>query len=539
VRDRFAWLLALAYAVLFSWLGSWRYDIHRNFVDFGIFAQTAASAFGCFCNAIEGSHRAIHFSPILYIAGAVVWFWHSSRALITLQAVACALTIPPVYGTVRRRAGENVARLTAIIVFLYPAFAGLTFGDFHENGFAPAAVAWTLWAFDGGFFLTTLVFASIALCVKEDQAIFLTIAGVLGAWRFRGTSAGRTALIVAVMALSVAIAFFFRAHSDMGASPVWSPERFYAWTAPDVRALFPLGLLQRLGFIVLAFAPLLFLPFRSRMMWLALAPLGEVLLSRMSTTFTLGSHYAGAWLGYVFVAFAFALRRIEPGKLQVRLCGWCIALCIVELLVADPLHPGMNLRPQQARDVALDRMLATLPSDIPVATQEEAYTHLALSDPYATLLPENPDAPVCTLFVLLDRDYPSSPRLEEYGEAFDRLVRSGFYVSVSRGAGIELYRRDRPCPECRPLRRSASAVATLFGHPFSAGIRWYGEAQGLQRSPCSAKSGFGGKTATTAVPTIPARCTAPESGATTAAACAIAAFHSSIDASISTSMPEA
>src|SRR6185312_6655257 len=111
--------------------GIWRYDVHRNLVDFGIFEQTVASAFGCFCNTIEGSHWAFHFSPILYVAGALVAIWKSPFVLIIAQAAACALVIPPVYALANR------SRVAALIVFLYPALAGLAFGDFHENGFAP------------------------------------------------------------------------------------------------------------------------------------------------------------------------------------------------------------------------------------------------------------------------------------------------------------------------------------------------------------------------------------------------------------------
>src|SRR5439155_13970730 len=66
LRDGVLWGAVAAYALAFVALGYVRYVAHRNFVDLGIFTQTTASAFGCFCNPIEGSHWAFHFSPILY-----------------------------------------------------------------------------------------------------------------------------------------------------------------------------------------------------------------------------------------------------------------------------------------------------------------------------------------------------------------------------------------------------------------------------------------------------------------------------------------
>ncbi len=454
MRDRLLWLGALVYAVLFTWLGSIKYAGHRNLVDFGIFQQTVVSAFGCFCNPIEGSHWAFHFSPILYLAAVAVALVRSPLTLVALQAVAGALVAPPIYALVRARCDVGTARWSAAVAWLYPPLAGLVFGDFHENGFAPAAVAWMLYAFDAGRLAWAVLFAIVTLAIKEDQAIFLAIAGALGAWRFRGCARGRVAAAIAVLSLLVLIAFFgyIRPHAASLPTAVWQPWRFYAWQPVGARdvaeAIFP-----RLGFLLLIFLPLLFLPFRSPMMLLAAAPLAEVLFSRMPTTFTLGTHYAGAWIGYVLVSFAVAAAALPPPRIRAALVA-CVVLSVVELAVADPLHPGLNLHRAQPRDAALDRFLLTLPPDASVATQEEAYTHLALTDSRATLLPERPERPADACYALLDSDFPNSPRLQEYGDALTRLVREGRYVLVKREGGIALY--ETSC---------ANASSTRAGQP--------------------------------------------------------------------------
>ncbi len=99
--------------------------------------------------------------------------------------------------------------------------------------------------------------------------------------------------------------------------PGGSRERFYAWNTADLAGLAQ-GVLARLGFLLLVFVPLLFLPLRSPMIWLAAAPFAEVLFSRMPTTYTLGTHYTGAWLGYVLVAFAFGLRGLPQRRARER-----------------------------------------------------------------------------------------------------------------------------------------------------------------------------------------------------------------------------
>jgi uncharacterized membrane protein len=477
VRDRFLWVGCLLYAALFAGLGALKYSAHRNLVDFGIFAQTAASALRCLCNPIEGSHWAYHFSPILYPTGIAVELVRSPLALVVVQAIAGALAAPPVYGLVRPHAGVATARLAAAVVWLYPPLAGLVFGDFHENGFAPAAAAWTLYAFDAGLLGWGFIGALATLAVKEDQAIFLGIAGVLGAWLFRGTPRGRVALAVAACSALVPIAFFgyVQPHAAEHARLVWQPVRFYAWTGADWRGL-PAGIAARLGFLLLVFVPLLFLPLRSRAIVVTIAPLAEVLFSRMPTTFTLGTHYAGAWIGYVLFAFALGVRELSPKRARAVLAG-CIALCAVEFAVADPLHPGLNLRRAQPRDAALDRFLTTLPPDAEVATQEEAYGHLAASDPNATLLPESANEPLAACYVLVDRDFPDSARLQEYGAALETLVRDRRYVLVARSGNIELYRSASSC---------ASASPAYTGQPVPARTTRCGAAHGDQRATCSA-----------------------------------------------------
>ena len=440
--DAWLWSGTALYAAVYFALGAIRYSAHANYVDLGIFTQTAVNAFGCFCNAIEGSHWAFHFSPILYVAGALIRVWPSPLALVALQAVAGALTIPPIYGLVFRRSDRATARLAGTVVFLYPPLAGAIFNDFHENGLAPAAIAWLLWAFDGGYAGWTTVCALIALSVKEDQALFIAIASFIAAIAYRREAVRlRLALGVGALATIVFIAYFVAIQPHAALNTAWAPTRFYAWTTQDWRKLFPQGILERAGFLVLAFLPLLFIPFRTPAFLVTLAPLGEVLASRMSTTFTMGSHYAGAWAGWALYAFALGL-----GQRPRRALYWCIGLCVLEFAVANPLHPGTFLHAPAQRDVALDRYLKTLPRNASIATQEEAFTHLAAIDRNATLLPETPDRPVTACYMLTDTAYPNSARLQEAQPLIRHLLETVQFVTIERDGPITLYKRSAGCP---------------------------------------------------------------------------------------------
>ena len=417
---RFPWALAAGYAALFTFLGAWRYAVHRNFVDFGIFAQSLRSNFFCLCNPIEGSHWAFHFSPILVVPMLLLHFWNSPLVLPAVQSAACALVIPAVYALVVRRSDARTAALAAWIAALYPPLAGLAFVDFHENAFAPAAILWLIWALDTRRFRLAWLFAICALAVKEDQALFIGAGALVSAWVLRGDPAMRRFLVgLAALATLVVALFFLAIAPHAGVNPTWQPTRFYAWSSADIGAL-PTAILERLGFLALALAPLAFIPLRTPLVFLSISPFAEVLLSRMPTTFTMGTHYAGAWIGYLLAAFALAVPRVSRRSLYVAL-----AFCALEFAIADPLHPALNLRPIAARDRALDAYLQRWPNDLAVATQEEAYGHLALRDPQATLLPDNPGAPLPARIVLIDRAFPHSPRLQENAARLRSLRANG------------------------------------------------------------------------------------------------------------------
>jgi hypothetical protein len=155
----------------------------------------------------------------------------------------------------------------------------------------------------------------------------------------------------------------------------------------------------------------------------------------------MGSHYAGAWAGWVLYAFAVAL-----GPRAQRVLYWCIALCVLEFAVGNPLHPGTFLHARAPRDVTLDRFLTSLPRNASIATQEEAYTHLAATNPNATLLPETPDRPVTACYILIDTEYPNSARLQEAKALVQRLYETGHYALIESEGGISLYRKYVGCP---------------------------------------------------------------------------------------------
>jgi len=421
-------------------LGADRYVTFHSGADLGLFTQTIASAFHGFSNTVEdASHFAYHFSPILYLCAPLLWLTRTPLSLIVLQAIATALIAPAIYATARRRTSDGGAAVLAGIALLYPPLQGVTFTDFHEMAFVPATVAWLLWALDARRFGIATVLLLIALATKEDQAPIMAFLGVAACVYFARRRERRGVLFgVAAIGLS-AVAFagyFFIVRPMAGAVTAWVPEHFYAWGAYAPRSLLSeIG--GRVTYLLEAFVPLAFIPLRAPVVMLALPGFAEVLGSRESLTYTMGQHYAAAWIPFVLVAFATAGARLwndggAPGR---RWIGAGAALSAITLIAFSPLHLGHFLRPPDAADAATNALIARIPPDASVGTYDEIYAHLGLFPRAAIGVRFHPQ------YVLYDQRYSSTTWDQRIAPKIRRGLADGTYRVVEGRDGVVLLRR--------------------------------------------------------------------------------------------------
>ena len=434
-------LATAAYAGVFFVLGANRYATFHSGADLGLFVQTIASAFRGFSNTLEGtSHFAYHFSPILYLCAPLLWVSHSALALVGVQAVATALIAPALYAIARKRTGDGPAAALACIALLYPPLQGVTFTDFHEAAFAPAAVAWLLWALDARRFgIAALLLASV-LCIKEDQAPAMAFLGVAGCAYFgrRGERAG-VAFCAAAVAAACAVfwGFFAVVRPLAGAPRAWVPSHFYAWNGYASGIGAGAQIVGRVTYLLEAFVPLAFLPLRSPVVLLALPGFVEVLASREPLMYTMGQYYAAVWVPYVLVAFVLGgARLLERAPAAGR--GWVrasVALCVLTSIFFSPLHLGHFLRWPDARDAATNAAIASIPHAASVGTYDEIYAHLGFF-PRATVgVRRDPQ------YVVYDESYVSAAWTPRILPDVQRALADGTYRVISRRDGIVLLAR--------------------------------------------------------------------------------------------------
>jgi uncharacterized membrane protein len=439
---RRVWLLAAGYAVVLFLLGADRFITYRAGADLGLFTQSIATVFRGFSNTVErGSHFTFHFSPILYLCAPFLLLFHSPLALTALQAIGGALAIPPVYLIARKRLPEALSFTIACVTALYPPLVGVTFTDFHENGFATAATLWLIWALDVKNFRLAALFLVVTLSIKEDQAAILCAVGLISLVYFlrvkdreRATFAGAACLLSAF----TFVAFFEFVRPLAGAKEAWAPTHFYRWASGAVRAgVEPWNSIGRPAYVIEALVPLAFVCLLSPACILALPGFAEVLGSHESLTYTMGTHYAAVWIPYVLFAFVDGVRRLseQSERLATNVVRAALGICVVVLAVASPTHWGHYLGPRTAHDGELDRAAARVSASADVGTFDEMYAHIGFN-PHAQIgLAGTPR------FALLDPSLENSVFVRQWRPIVRRDVARGVYRLLWTYDGIELYER--------------------------------------------------------------------------------------------------
>jgi uncharacterized membrane protein len=456
---RRVWIVSALFALVVSTLALDRYATYHYGADLGLFTQTILTAFHGFYNQVEhGSHFIVHFSPIYYLCALVLAVFRSPLTLQVLQALGCALVAPPLYLFARKRMDDRLAATIAVIALIYPPLVGMSLSEFHENGFAPAMIAWLIWAVDERRWTLAALFAALTLSIKEDESLILGVLGVgfaLVSVRRHDRPAAIFAGCVVLAAVAVLALYFGVIQPATGGR--WFVSDFYLAHDADL----PHGLetiTGRLTFLLEVFVPLVFVPLRSRALWLAAPGLIEVLSSRWPVTYTMGTHYAGVWIAYVLIAFAVALGDIARADVKRAwlLVRISIALCLLNLIVASPTHWAHYYRLPNAHDAALDRIIAQVPPDSVAASYDEVYTHMSL----------NPNARI-GMYV--------TPEYFVYNPLYDQatwrtnivprlaaVVCGGYFVRVASEDGVTLFKRIKDVPEEVYARaRRTPATCTL------------------------------------------------------------------------------
>jgi len=341
--------------------------------------QSLGDPSGLLRNTIEGSHYANHFSPIYEILVPPTQWTRSVMPLIAAQALAGVLAAPGLFEIGRRILPVRFAFGIAGVALVYPPLVAIVCGDPYENVFAPATTVWLILAVCRRNWAAAAFLALIALAIKEDQAIFLACGALIGFWiaSSEHDKALRTFSICLFAACVVTLGLYLLCirPSIVGSVNAWPAfELAYRATGKGSDPW------RRLLYLPLILLPAAFLPLAAprRVLLLFVAPFAEIMFAPNPAVWTVGTHYGGAWIGYVLVAAVFGLARTftRSAMLARRALTTAIALSVLSLLLINVAGSEAHVG-QTPHDRDLDRILVTrLPENATIGAPEALYGHL-------------------------------------------------------------------------------------------------------------------------------------------------------------------
>ena len=288
---RFAWATAAAAVLFFLVVAVWTacrvFSFSTPTFDFGIFAQMFHSmkTGGLPITTVERdgplSHFAVHVSPIYYLLLPFYYIVPHPATLQVLQAAVLASSVIPLWKLGRHHNLHPGLRfLLCLLLLLYPAYAGGTSYDIHENAFLTPLLLWLFYGIDRKNGIITAIAALLTLGVKEDAAVYVAVVALYLLLRSALAPRKKWGLITGSLLLVLAVGWFvavtgYLATSGDGVMTYRYDNFMYgdsdslitvikAVLLRPMKAVFECVDAQKLEFIGLTMGALAFLPLMTR-----------------------------------------------------------------------------------------------------------------------------------------------------------------------------------------------------------------------------------------------------------------------------------
>jgi len=467
---------------LLSWL-KYRAYMDARF-DLGNMVQAVYNtAHGHFLEITTGdaaprqmSRLGSHVDPILALFALPWLVWPSPTMLLVLQAAIVATGAWPAY-----RLGTRVLRdpraggLLAGAYLLYPALGYLVLNEFHPVALAAPLLLWAFLYVEEGRWLWAAPFLVLAAACKETVPLVIALMGLYFALRKRSL----WPLVLTVLAgvyFAVAVwvviphfnggqSAFIARYGEYGSGAVGVVK--HALTDP-VHTVSDLTSASNLTYWLHLLWPFGFASLLSPLTLLIAAP--EYLLNGLSSVGfqrRIEFHYTALEMPFLFVAAVLGVARLwrwlggGMWRNEAAMRGQLVSRSTLALLVLlcalagnyflGPLPfslPGAALDGRDyaktSHDVVLDRAVAMIPADAPVAVNNNVGAQLAARR-VSYVFPYYADAD----WVIVDTRHPWFYDKEEtalHEQALARLVLDRRFQNVFAQDGVYVFKRIAPEP---------------------------------------------------------------------------------------------
>jgi hypothetical protein len=199
---------------------------------------------------------------------------------------------------------------------------------------------------------------------------------IVWAIRRRDISLRNFSLLTLVAALIVGLGYVLYLRPMIAGTSHW-PALSNALHRRDVGASTILSRLLYLGEVLgpLAFGPLL----APRVLLFVVPPIAEVLLAPRELVWSMGSHYAGVWIGYILIAWSLGICNLSfwSVKLVPKVVVAAFILSIISIVFLRPAAVSREIGFRSEADAQIDAIIASdLPRNVSIGAPDVLFGHL-------------------------------------------------------------------------------------------------------------------------------------------------------------------
>ena len=420
------------YGVVFSYFTVLKHSVFQSYaLDLGVFDQALYTTVhdgkffyytvDLFLNP-SGCYFAQHVSPVLFVVLPFYAVSPSPVTLLVFKSFILAFAALPLYRLAKELLKSDKASfLIALIYLLYAPLQGANWFDFQPQIFLPflffsmfyfvVKSNWKLYFVT--VVLSAMVLEQVSVLIFLIGAYLLAASKVCPFWKSLISIRHLNQRSAGLITMVFSGCYFFLAFWIRNSFPI-NPQYLETYEAVGNLSvlgvkggnplLFPVYVLispiraadallydfpLKLMYVVLLFAPLLFVSFRSKLVIAAFPFLGLFLLSNYAAYYTVGAHYPLYIVGVIFLAALFGLKRFQSSTRRSLLKSMLLVSLVLTTLTSplSPLagrlvnqgalwYPSDDLVPDEKTD-ALNRMLSFVPANASVLTQNHIFPHVS------------------------------------------------------------------------------------------------------------------------------------------------------------------
>ncbi|MFA6382776.1 MAG: DUF2079 domain-containing protein [Candidatus Buchananbacteria bacterium] len=326
------WLViaaAVFYFFLFLFIGFWKYfNFAYTALDLGIINQVFynSSLGAWFASSIHPpSYLGDHFSPILFLLLPIYFFYPRPQTLIIFQTAFLALACWPIYLIAKKALDKKWAVVMALAWLVNPIVQNINLFEFSFLPLAVFFILWTFYFYQTKKFRPFLLFAFLALLVREDVALVILMFGLIAFFEKRKLKWWLVPIIISggyfFLALKITRILapngqykFFVYYAWLGETPALAIKNLLFKSRLVVLHLFTVN---NLVFLLGLFLPLVFLPLLNPWYLLLSALIfAQLFLGSGGSMVVLQTHYSSLLLPPSFIAAIYSLKEIIEAKVS-------------------------------------------------------------------------------------------------------------------------------------------------------------------------------------------------------------------------------